>query len=48
MPSNYALVEVVGVAGVLPVHYPVICWVITESTEQGCQTVSECHNTTGN
>ena len=42
MRSNYALVEVVGVAGVLPVHYPVICWVITESTEQWC------HNTTGN
>ena len=29
MRSNYALVEV---GGVLPLHYPVIYWVITESS----------------
>ena len=29
MRSNYALVEVVGG---LPLHYPVIYWVITESS----------------
>ena len=32
MRSNYALVEVVGVVGGLPLHYPVIYWVITESS----------------
>ena len=32
MRSNYALVEVVRVVGGLPLHYPVIYWVITESS----------------
>ena len=31
MQSNYAPVKVAKVVGVLPAHYPVICWVITES-----------------
>ena len=31
MTSNYAIEIVVGVVGVLPVHYPLISWVITES-----------------
>ena len=32
MRSYYAGVRVVKVVRVLPVHYPIICWVITESS----------------